>query len=469
MKPIQIQISNDIQLKINELPYLLFQAIKQDLTMDNPAYNNALRLNLPTTNINSKIKLYSVDESTIKIPRGYGKRLIQKFREYQVQYSVSDNRLTLPPVEFNSKIKLRDYQKHPVDALVKHKQGGIVAGCGSGKTQIMLEIMARIKQPALWVCHTYELLNQTLDRACEVFDMKPEEVGIIADGKVRVGDKLTFALIQTLYKAELTELTGKFGAVFVDEAHHLAARSFFYPIGQFPALYRLWASATPERGDGLTGMIYACGGPVLYEINQDELPTITPGLVVVETQYSRHYPPEEYSKLITDLINNKARNNLIVHTIAAEAPDNYSLVLSDRIEHLETLQIMLQEALPHMTIEILTGNIKKNARVDIMERVQNQQIDILLATQLAREGLDIIHLNRLFLATPKRAAGATQQEVGRIMRPCSGKKDAIVFDFWDSQSPILKAQFWRRRDVYQKLGVDCRMSRVMSRVKRQVV
>ncbi|MNI82063.1 hypothetical protein D3C73_1387370 [compost metagenome] len=98
--------------------------------------------------------------------------------------------------------------------------------------------------------------------------------------------------------------------------------------------------------------------------------------------------------------------------------------------------------------------MKKKERSDVMERTKNRQVDILLATQLAREGLDIVHLNRLFLATPKRAAGAVQQEVGRVMRPAIGKTEALVFDFWDSKNPILKSQFWKRREVYRKIGMD---------------
>jgi superfamily II DNA or RNA helicase len=261
------------------------------------------------------------------------------------------------------------------------------------------------------------------------------------------------ALIQTIRDTDLVDLAGRFGAVFIDEAHHLAATSFYETVNSFTALYRLWASATPTRQDGLTKMVYAAGGPVLYEIGLHDLPVIIPSLQVIETSYSGHN--ENYTKLISDLIQNKRRNHLIVDTIVRETPGNYSLVLSDRIEHLHTLAAMLKEAAPGMRIETLTGKLtSKKQREAIMEQAQNREIDVLLSTQLAREGLDLPHLNRLFLVTPKRAAGATQQEIGRVMRPCEGKQDAVVFDFVDFNSPILRAQFWRRRDVYRQLGMD---------------
>ncbi len=115
---------------------------------------------------------------------------------------------------------------------------------------------------------------------------------------------------------------------------------------------------------------------------------------------------------------------------------------------------MIKEKLPGIVAEVLTAKKKTKERERIMDAAKAQQVDILLATQLAREGLDLPHLNRLFLCTPKRAAGAVQQEVGRIMRPAPDKQDAVVYDFWDRGSPFLKAQFWRRRDVYRQLGMD---------------
>ena len=449
---LKLKANSMIEFSPEEMPGFLVQKIKQDLTLDNPQYVNAKRLGFWTGGLDREIFLYRHKEGRLILPRGYGPELVKLLKMHNISYQMDDWRLTFPPVEFNSRIQLRDYQRPAVNRLVKQRQGGVSAPCGSGKTQMLLEAMARIRQPSLWICHTYELLNQTRDRAVEAFSMNPGEIGIIANGKVKVGGRLTLALIQTLHKTDLEELAGRFGAVFIDEAHHLAAETFFETVNAFPALYRLWASATPTRQDGLTRMVFAAGGHILYEVKQKDLPVITPSLVVIETDYSRH--DENYTALISDLIQDEQRNRLIIDTIAAEAQGNYSLVLSDRVEHLLILDKMLKEKVPWLQVEVLTGRMNKRKRIEVMEQARNREIDVLLATQLAREGLDLPHLNRLFLCTPKRAAGATQQEVGRVMRPCEGKQDAVVFDFVDFNSPILRAQFWRRQDVYRRLGMD---------------
>ncbi|MGX1402358.1 superfamily II DNA or RNA helicase [Bradyrhizobium japonicum] len=135
-----------------------------------------------------------------------------------------------------------------------------------------------------------------------------------------------------------------------------------------------------------------------------------------------------------------------------ESAGNYSLVLSDRVEHLNILKPMLENVLPGIRIEVLTGNLPKKKRKQLMEEARNKQIDILLATQLAREGLDIPHLNRLFLTYPKKSPSSVQQEVGRIMRPSEGKENAVVFDFIDDNG-ILYSQFRKRRAVYKEIGM----------------
>ena len=73
-----------------------------------------------------------------------------------------------------------------------------------------------------------------------------------------------------------------------------------------------------------------------------------------------------------------------------------------------------------------------------MQDTNDRKYRVLFATKLAREGLDITHLDTLILATPKRAKGATTQEVGRIMRSCEGKTEAKVIDSLDDKLGIFR-------------------------------
>ena len=451
----KITIDSIIKLPVDQLPAGLLRKIKNQLTILNPAFETALRLGKWTGNIPETFKLFQVENGQLQLPRGYGQHLVKLLQQHGIKYELQDQRLVLPAVEFTSRIRLRGYQQPAADALIKYRQGGLSAPCGSGKTEVMLHVMAEIQQPSLWITHTKELLNQTRHRAAAAFNMDPEEVGTIAGGQVEPGERLTIALIQTLHKAaDLEQLAGKFGAVFVDEGHRVAARTFYETLNRLPALFRFWCSATPERNDGLTKMVTAAGGPVLHKIGIDDLPIITPELRIIETDFTANEEEFEYADLIAELIACRQRNQLIVDTITATAAGNFSLVLSDRIEHLETLEAMLKDAAPRLQVAVLTGRMSKNKRAETMSRAQAGEIDILLATQLAREGLDLPHLNQLFMATPKRAAGAVQQETGRIMRQAPGKSSAVVFDFVDMDNGMLRAQWWKRRQAYKSLGIE---------------
>jgi superfamily II DNA or RNA helicase len=447
---IHLQITNVIRIK--HVPRALADRIKNDLTLPNPAYEQAVKMGRYAGNIPQRLELWELDGPALTLPRGYGTTLLRHCRALGITPTVDERRVTLSAVTFDSQINLRPYQVGAVERLVQRIAGGLVAPCGAGKTTVGLEVIARIGQPALVLVHTRELAAQWIDRAVQFLRIPREEIGLIGDGKQSVGTRLTIGLVQTLAKRDLSDIRARFGLVLLDEAHHAPASTFQQVFGAFPARYRLWLSATPERADGLHPILYAVGGPVLHGIDRADLPTITPTLHVVETGFTAC--EDEYTALLTRLTQDERRNDLIVDAIAAHARGHHSLVLSERVEHVQTLRAMLEASMPTLRIATLTGQMAKRERASVMERVQAREIDVLFATQLAREGLDIAHLDQLFLACPKKAAGALEQECGRIMRPAQEKTAAAVWDFWDSGSPMLRKQFWARRETYGKLGME---------------
>lgn len=101
-------------------------------------------------------------------------------------------------------------------------------------------------------------------------------------------------------------------------------------------------------------------------------------------------------------------------------------------------------------------------RKQILQDVRDKKIDILFATQLAREGLDIAHLSVGHMAMPKNGdsngsndGGAVEQEIGRIMRPdpSNPNKKALWFDYVDYEVGIFQNQYYSRRKVYTRLGL----------------
>lgn len=447
---LNITIDNMIRIRaaeINHYPELKAK-IQNDLTLDNPAYISALKRGVRPWRIPRHIKLWRYKDGFVGLPRGYLDTLLEGIGTQSVlPIKLNFETVTLLKVVFNSTIELRPYQDAVISSIVTN-QGVICGPCGCGKTQIGLEIIARKQQPALWICHTKELLEQTVSRAAECLVLDRKEIGVIGDGTSRMGDRLTVGLVQSLVKMELP--VEKFGLIMVDEIHHAPSYTFDKVIQQFPAAYRYGLTATPERADGMTKAMFAVMGPLLCEITRDAVPTVTPRIEIVYTGCKA--AGGTYTEILDYLVKNTYRNELITDVIAQNAANNFCLVLSERIEHLLAIEEILNTRLPHARKAVITGQMGKRKRQEIMEAALQGKIDILLATQLAREGLDIPHLNRLFLVTPKRARGAVQQEIGRIMRPCDGKVDAVVFDFVDDCKMLL-SQFRERKKVYKELGM----------------
>lgn len=112
--------------------------------------------------------------------------------------------------------------------------------------------------------------------------------------------------------------------------------------------------------------------------------------------------------------------------------------------------------------EFAAWQVSPKQRKEIMAAADRGGIDILFATQLAREGLDMPHLKVGHMVMPKRGddsgkgnGGSVEQEIGRIQRkdPADPNKKAVWYDYVDYNVGIFKQQYQSRRSVYKRLGI----------------
>lgn len=81
-------------------------------------------------------------------------------------------------------------------------------------------------------------------------------------------------------------------------------------------------------------------------------------------------------------------------------------------------------------------------------------IAYLFATySLAKEGLDIPRLDRLFLTTPVKYHAVVIQSIGRIARTFPGKGPPMAYDFVDDRIGYCVRAHKERRRHYRKAGV----------------
>ena len=128
------------------------------------------------------------------------------------------------------------------------------------------------------------------------------------------------------------------------------------------------------------------------------------------------------------------------------------MVLSGRVEHCEVLADAVRAR--GVTAAALTGKVGREQRKALLDDAREGRLQVLMATSLADEGLDLPRLSRVFLAFPGRSRGRTIQRLGRLMRPHPSKQSAVLFDFVDTRVPILRRHHLERRKLYSEvLGI----------------
>lgn len=459
-------ITIDNTLRLEYVPIRILEQIRAELTIKNPEYARKKAIGLNRWAWGPEyIKLF--DEKKVDgriqdvIPRGYYAR-IYEIAKGAGNTQFFDKRLKFPPITYPQKPELRDYQVPAIERAKDWQQGVIIMPCGSGKTETAMGITAELGQPTLWITHTMDLLNQSMDRAKSRLGLSGNQIGIIQGENMSIGSHMSFATVQTLAKRDLSEIRNKFGCVIVDEAHLVfkdaaGVRMFESVISQFPAYYRFGITASDHRSDGLIETMFHIIGPKFYEVGQDNprLRVVTPRVKFVETDFMYVAPEGEMlsvQQMYKAMREDASREHVIKKILNVLKNDHCCLVLGDSLEHLEALCDYVQCRLIRMAA-FICGTTPKKKREEIISSMRDGGYNFLFATyQLAKLGLDIPRLDSLVLITPHRDKTSVQQAVGRIMRPFEGKPQPVVYDIYDSR--VRQLVFWARErtKVYKRLG-----------------
>ena len=423
------------------------------LSFENPKYLEAKRMNRWVGQIPRFLQFFEVVDGKLTIPRGFIRELLALCKERKISYSIEDDRRVLDAVDFNFQGELRPFQKKAVRDVLAHDFGTVSSPPGSGKTVMALHVIAERRQPTLIVVHSKELQNQWVSRIGTFLGIPSEEIGIIANGKKVIGDKIIVGLVQSLYKFA-DEVSPHIGFLIADECHRCPSRTFTQAIAAFDSKHMLGLSATPWRRDKLTRLIYWHLGDGVHQVDakglQENGDILRVDAVIRETSFTTSLDPSsEYSKVLSELTRDNDRNHLIASDVLKEARNNQGicLVLSDRKQHCEELQMLLRSR--GLRPEVLTGSVCNGDREKIVQRLDDGQIKVLIATgQLIGEGFDCKGLSTLFLATPMRWEGRVIQYLGRVLRPAPGKEKARVYDYVDVEVGPLRASGKARQRIY---------------------
>lgn len=471
----KIIISNVIEIEYPSKDIMDF--CKKKLTYVNPEYQKRRKMGFWTGKTPKEIKLYCYYNDGIipklYVPYGFFEDLwdYHPIVNDYVDYTSVNN------IDIKSNIKLREYQLPCIKAIKEHNLGIFNVIVGLGKTQMALECVSELKQKTLWITHTGALLNQSKDRADNNLICK---TSVITEGKCDLSGDIVFATMQTLIKYIDSGKINQnlFGFVIADEVHKCscnpsAMQMFRTCVEYFSARYRLGLTGSLWRSDGLEKCIEDIMGHPIYSIYQkkndyvceydgeiilsfpSDLFSVKPKIIVKKTPYSikgkavfdKDGGTVVYTKLINDLAVDTVRNSMILNDL--KNMQGSTIVLSDRIVQLEFLKKMLGDS-----AVLITGSTPNKDRSIYLDEVRTGKKKYILSSySLAKEGLDVVNLSNLVMATPVKADSSVIQSIGRIMRICDGKKEAFVYDYVDEVG-LCYNYFEKRRNIYVKNNWD---------------
>ena len=456
----QVTVGSTIQVK--DPPAELMEWCNKNLKLSNPEYGKKLRMHFWLGNTPAYLYLYEMRGDTVVLPFGTLREIIP----FLDGATVHDTFGTPTVVDYGSTpIPLYDYQQDALRACMDGRYGILQSKAGSGKTQIGIAIIREYERKALWLVHTADLLKQSKERA-EMY-MDKDLMGTITEGKVNIGKGITFATVQTMSKLDLSQYRDEWDVIITDEVHRVsgsptAVTQYQRVLNSLAARHKYGLSATVHRSDGMIAATYALVGRVIYTVPDEAVADkvmkvgvyITGTGVKIARVCLNSDGTINYQRLITYLTENDDRNKTIVNAILDNA-DRPSLILSDRLEHLETLMGMLPGTQREKAVMIsgeMTSKVGKAEREKALDDMRVGTKKYLFATYaLAKEGLDIPCLERLYMTTPVKDYAVVTQSIGRIARMCADKDNPLVYDFVDDIAYLVRA-YTKRCSTYRKNG-----------------
>lgn len=397
------------------------QEVKRELTVR--AIENALGLRPPS------FKVFKETTKHLCVPRFYGEEKWGPARDTRPE-PMSVN------IEFTG--ALRDIQREAIDKYPGH--GVLSLDVGFGKTVCALAIASRMGVRTMIIVHKEFLANQWAERI-EQF-CPGTKIGRVQQDKCDLEHPFVIAMIQTLcMRAHSVGTFDSIGLVIVDEAHHVGAPAFSQAMFTMCPKYTLGLTATPDRKDGLTRILYWFLGNCFYAAHRQTSKNVhVKRISFIHPEFLKPPPVSRLGKvclatMVNILVELPERNEILLDIIREAATHHQVLILSDRRSHCEWLVRELGTA-----AGLYMGGMKQ----EHLDESAKKRI-VVGTFSLAHEGLDISTLSAIVLATPH---SDVRQAVGRILRTDGPK---VIYDLVDTWS-VMNAMYRKRARIYSDCG-----------------
>ncbi|WP_323822140.1 TOTE conflict system archaeo-eukaryotic primase domain-containing protein [Algoriphagus sp. C2-6-M1] len=375
-----ISLKQSIRIQRNGLTIPLINFLKEELNFANSEFFIKKKSGKNTFGIDRYFKLVEEKENEVSIPRGFIGKLLRFCKERNLDFDFQDQRKRNELIPYTFNAKLRRHQSKVIEAVSKKDFGVIVAPPSSGKTIMGLKIIAEKKQPALIVVHRKLLLEQWQERVQAFLGIPKQEIGIIGQGKAKIGKQITIATIQSLPK-QIEQIHSQFGIIMVDECHHIPAASFHNTIENLETYYLYGLTATPFRKYNDDKLIFAYLGDVISEVLTTEIEDFKHAQIIVRNtnlDIPFNSKTDNFETLSKILVHDSERNKAILIDIKNELSKGKRIaIITERKEHIDALYLFLKQSYEVVT---LSGDDVETSRKSKWQTLQQGNFQVLITT-----------------------------------------------------------------------------------------
>jgi superfamily II DNA or RNA helicase len=424
-------------------------------------FNELQRMRLPVARTPRVIGCFEDLDGYLALPRGCLRDVGSVLGELGIRLDLRDERVEGEAVEFAFCGELNEPQQSAARAVLQHETGVLCAPPGWGKTVLATNLIATRARSTLVLVHRKPLVEQWAARLSEFLDITTNSIGRLGAGRRRLTQQIDIAMVQTLARRDdLRDLVRAYGHVVIDECHHVPAVQVERVLAAIPARYITGLTATPYRRDGHQPIITMQCGPVRHIISSPPSRPANPlelRVIRTDTGFDPSLLPPQASiqEIYTALAHDLNRLSLVLADIRELVRDGRALVvLTERRDHLDRIAECLRADIPNFVV--LHGGIKPKARRAAMAQLTEQSDDeptLILATgRYLGEGFDDPRLDTLLLTMPIAWKGTVVQYAGRLHRAHAAKRDIRIYDYVDSDVPVLRRMYAKRLRTYREMG-----------------
>jgi len=457
---IELTLANHIYIPMDSLPSALLTNLKRVASFSNPIFFKTQAMRFSTHGIPRYISCTHIENGYLSLPRGCLDDVFSLLTHQKISVTFNEQRTNGQPL---NQIKflgtLRGDQQNAVDVMASHDTGILHAPTAFGKTVAAIGLITKRKVNTLILTHSRQLLDQWKERILSF--TSGIDVGVYGGGKKNPTGQVDIATYQSLIDKRdnsISALTREYGQVIIDECHHISAPRYEMVINEINAKYVHGLTATPDRQDGHQKIMFMIAGPVRHKVISDHGKNFTQTVHIKQVE---SLPPSELTE--TDkrphiasvyqwIMENDERNQQIISDVidAVNAGRN-PLLLTERREHAQVLLNALEAN--KLSAVILRGAMRAKERDDANEKLKHAQV-IVATGKYIGEGFDLPRLDTLFLTMPISWKGSLTQYAGRIHRQSEGKFDTVIYDYVDTELPMLKRMFNKRSKSYKTMGYE---------------